>query len=94
MTRFLIERQFSVGEEEMPALGRRSKQITIDKYPEITWVHSHVVVNKAGKVKTYCVYDAPSEDVVLNHAEELGMHSVEGIYEIAGDVTPDDFPLN
>jgi hypothetical protein len=94
MTRFLIERQFSVGEEAMPEVGRRSKQITIDKYPEITWVHSHVVVNKAGKVKTYCVYDAPSEEVVLGHAEELGMHSVEGIYEIAGDVTPDDFPLN
>jgi hypothetical protein len=94
MTKYLIERQFSVGEAEMPEVGRRSKRIANEKYPEITWIHSHVVVDKAGKVKTYCVYEAPSEEIVLNHADELGMHSVEGIYEIAGDVTPDDFPLN
>jgi hypothetical protein len=30
---------------------------------------------------------------VRGHAEKLGMHDVVAIYEVAGDVTPDDFPL-
>jgi hypothetical protein len=44
-------------------------------------------------VRTYCIYEAPSIEIVEGHAEALGMHTVDGIYEIAGDVTPDDFPL-
>jgi hypothetical protein len=53
-----------------------------------------VVVDSAGTVKTYCIYEAPTEDIVRAHADELGLHDVEGIYEVAGDVTPDDFPLD
>ena len=41
-------------------------------YPEIVWEHSHVVVNDDGKVMTYCVYEAPDEDTVRNHAVDLG----------------------
>jgi len=94
MTKFLVERRFHVGEEMMPEVGRRSRQIAIDQFPEITWEHSHVVVDDAGTVKTFCVYDAPSEEIVRRHAVELGLHDVEGVYEIAGDVTPEDFPLS
>jgi hypothetical protein len=43
---------------------------------------------------SFCIYDAPSTDVVRAHAQELGEHLVMSIYEIAGDVTPDDFPLD
>jgi Nickel responsive protein SCO4226-like len=94
MTKFLVERRFHVGEERMPEVGRRSRQIAIDQFPEITWEHSHVVVDDAGTVKTFCVYDAPNEEIVRRHAVELGLHDVEGVYEIAGDVTPEDFPLS
>jgi hypothetical protein len=93
MTKFLVERTFHVGEDEMEKVGRRSKQIAIEQFPEITWHHSHVVIDESGKVKTYCVYEAPNEEVVLSHAKVLGLHDVSGVYEIAGDVTPDDFPL-
>jgi hypothetical protein len=94
MTKFLVERRFHVGQDEMPEVSRRSKQIAMEQFPEITWEHSHVVVDDAGTVKTYCVYDAPSEEIVRKHAATLGVHDVEGVYEIAGDVTPDDFPLD
>jgi hypothetical protein len=94
MTKFLVERRFHVTQGEMPEVSRRSKRIAAEQFPEITWHHSHVVVDDAGTVKTYCVYEAPSEDVVRRHAKELGVHDVEGVYEIAGDVTPEDFPLN
>jgi len=30
---------------------------------------------------------------VRRHAKALGLHTVEGITEIAGDVTPADFPI-
>ena len=94
MPRYLVERQFHVGEDEMPAVGRRSRQIRDEHFPEIGWEHSHVVVGDDGRVRTYCVYEAPSEDIVRRHADELGLHDVRGIHEIAGDVTPDDFPLD
>lgn len=94
MTKYLVERNFHVGEDQMPEVGRRSKQIAVEQFPEITWHHSHVVVDESGNVKTYCVYEAPDEGVVRAHAAILGLHDLSGIYEIAGDVTPDDFPLN
>jgi hypothetical protein len=93
MTKFLVERQFHVGEDQMESVGRRSKQIAIEQFPEITWHHSHVVVDEQGLVKTYCVYEAPSEEIVRQHATLLGQHDVHGVFEIAGDVTPDDFPV-
>jgi len=76
----------------MPEIGRRSRKVIEDKYPQIVWEHSHVVVDDQGNVKTYCVYDAPDEEAVAEHAADLGRHSLEGVYEIAGDVTPADFP--
>ena len=92
MPRYLILRRFSVDESEMPAVGRRSREITEDELPEITWEHSHVVVEPDGNVLTYCVYDAPSEEVVMEHSKRLGRHHVEALHEIAGDVSPADFP--
>ena len=94
MARYLIVRQFDVTEEAMPAVGRRSRQLRDEQFPEITSEHSHVAIDDDGRVKTFCVYEAPSEQIVLSHADQLGMHSVLSIHEIAGDVTPEDFPLD
>jgi hypothetical protein len=92
MPRFLVERRFHVKDDEMPAVNRRSKQIAIEQFPGLTWHHSHVIVDEAGNVTTFCVYEAPSEEIVLQHAAAFGAHDVETIWEISGDVTPDDFP--
>jgi ligand-binding SRPBCC domain-containing protein len=92
MPRYLIIRSFDVVEDQMPFIGRRSRVLIEGDFPEITWEHSHVVVDDEGLVQTYCVYEAPSEDVVRLHGAKLGQHRVDGIYEIAGDVTPADFP--
>ena len=94
MPMFLVVRRFHVAMHEMPAVSRRSKQIAIERFPDITWHHSHVVVDDAGTVNTYCVYEAPSEEIVRQHAASYGAHDVEAVNEIAGDVTPDDFPLS
>jgi len=35
------------------------------------WDHSHVVLDESGTVRTYCVYDAPNEELV-RRAAKLG----------------------
>lgn len=92
MSRYLVVRRFDVGEEEMPEVGRRSREVIETGYPQIVWEHSHVVVGDDGVVMTYCVYEAPDEQAVRQHAKELGEHRIEELHEIAGDVTPADFP--
>lgn len=92
MPRFMIVRSFDVGESDMPAVGRRSREIVEGDLPEITWEHSHVVVDDDGKVRTFCVYEAPNEAMVRDHSSRLGQHRIDSIDEIVGDVTPDDFP--
>jgi hypothetical protein len=92
MPRYMIVRSFEVTEAEMQLVGRRSRELTEQEFPEITWEHSHVVVDDDGKVRTYCVYDAPSVESVREHATRLGKHQIDSLQEIAGDVTPADFP--
>jgi hypothetical protein len=89
----MIVRTFDVVEEEMPAVGRRSRELVENEFPEITWEHSHVVVDDSGQVRTFCVYAAPNADAVRDHSTRLGQHEIDSIDEIAGDVTPADFPL-
>lgn len=92
MPRYMVVRAFDVGEAEMPGVGRRSREIVENELPEITWEHSHVVVDDTGMVRTFCVYSAPSEEVVREHSARLGQHKIDSIDEIVGDVTPADFP--
>jgi hypothetical protein len=88
----MIVRLFEVGEDQMPPIGRRSRELTEGQFSEITWEHSHVVVDDEGLVHTYCVYEAPSEQIVREHSKSLGKHTIDELFEIAGDVTPADFP--
>ena len=92
MPRYLIVRTFEVNEDAMPDVGRRSRKIAEEEFPEITWEHSHVIVGDTGTVRTYCVYEAPDEETVRKHGGRLGQHTIEDVWEIAGDVTPADFP--
>ena len=93
MPRFLIERTYTVDMDGLPEVATRSKAIGHHHYPEIVWEHSHVVVGSDGTPKSFCIYEAPDEEMVREHAERLGDHVVTTIYEVAGDVAPADFPL-
>jgi hypothetical protein len=94
MPRYVVERTYSVDLDGMPAVGKRSREVRNEHFPQIVWEHSHVVLDDNGTVKSFCVYDAPSVEIVRGHAAQLGEHFVDAIYEIAGDVTPEDFPLD
>jgi hypothetical protein len=92
MPRYMIVRAFDCGEDDMPVVGRRSREILEIEVTGVTWEHSHVVVDDTGLVRTFCVYSAPDEDAVRDHSTRLGRHKVESIDEIVGDVSPADFP--
>jgi len=92
MPRYLIVRSFDVDVDQMPVVGRRSRVLTEEQFPQIVWEHSHVAVDDQGFVKTFCVYGAPDEEHVRKHSAALGNHTIDTIHEIAGDVTPSDFP--
>jgi len=53
MPRYLVVRTFEVSEDAMPNVGRRSREIAEEEFPEITWEHSHVIVGDTGTVRTY-----------------------------------------
>jgi hypothetical protein len=96
MPKYMVERKFdvSIGEAEMPEVGKKSNRTIQDHFlGTIVWEHSHVLVDDEGRVTTFCVYEAPDEETVHRHGELLGLHDIVSVREIAGDVTPDDFPL-
>jgi Fe2+ or Zn2+ uptake regulation protein len=88
----MIVRAFDCAEGEMPSVGRKSRELIETKFSDVTWEHSHVVVDETGNVRTFCIYDAPDEETVRAHGAQLGMHGIVSIDEVAGDVTPADFP--
>jgi hypothetical protein len=91
MPRYMIERVYdSAVQEDMDRIGVRTVRIATEEFPDITWEHSHVVSDKSG-VKSFCVYEAPSEERLREHAAKVGGHTVTRMYVIAADVTADDF---
>jgi hypothetical protein len=89
----LVHRHFGpLGDEEMQAVGSDSKRIINEQHPEITWEISHVVADEDGNITTFCIYQAPDEDSIRQHAAALGRHEIWALYEIGGDVAPADFP--
>lgn len=91
MPRYLIERRFeAISDEEMQETSLRSKSLIIEHFPDVVWEHSHVVTDESGAIKTFCVYSAPCEDRIHQHAKLVGGHQIARLWEIAGDVSPED----
>ena len=89
MGRYVIERNFgAISDDDMLSAAVRSDQMAMDRFPEIIWEHSHIVVGDDGEVLTFCVYEAPSEELIREHAEAFGSHTITRIYELLDDVTP------
>ena len=88
MPRYVIERRFApVSEAEMEEMVARAKQVLDERFPEVVWEHSHVVV-RDGEIVSFCVYDAPDPDALMRHAEIVGGHTIDSVYEIVQDIDP------
>src|SRR5438046_5620048 len=72
MPQFVIERQVpgagKLTESEIRDLSLRSLEVLREMGPKIQWLHSYVTEDKV-----YCVYLAPDESTVREHARRLGM---------------------
>jgi hypothetical protein len=87
MPRYLMERTVGdVTREELDRIAQRSQQIRQERFPEITWEHSHVVRTSEG-LMAVCVYESPNAESVKAHAAALGL-PVERFYEVETDLTP------
>lgn len=71
MPKFVIEREIpEVGKlspEQLKAISQKSCSVLRELGPQIQWVHSYVTDDKI-----YCVYIAPDEDTVRQHAQQGG----------------------
>lgn len=86
MARYLFRRQWGAKTEtEMLESAVRSKRMARD-FDDITWDHSHVVADADGNVLSYCIYEAPSADRVLDHAAVVGGHFVDRVLDLDADL--------
>ena len=81
MPKFIIERNipqagnFSV--EELRNISRKSRDVLCKLGTEIQWIHSYVAGDKI-----YCIYMAPSEELIMEHAR-LGGFPANSITQIS-----------
>lgn len=72
MPQFVIEREIrgagSLSEAEIREVSLRSLQALSELGPQIQWLHSYVTEDKV-----YCVYLAPDEDTIREHARRAGV---------------------
>ncbi len=68
MPKYVIEREIpgvgKLSQAELQAISVKSLGIVKDLGPDLQWVHSYVTDDKI-----YCVYNAPSEALIKEHAE-------------------------
>jgi hypothetical protein len=89
MPRYLIERSFDViTEDEMQEIAFRFKEVGGEHFPDVTWEHSHVCADDQGRITSFCIYTAPGEERLREHAALMGRHVITNLYEIFGDVIP------
>ena len=70
LPKYLIDRNFSkITEDELGEFARNSKRIAIERFHEVIWHHSHVVIYPDGVVHTFCIYSAPTEAMIREHAK-------------------------
>ena len=87
MPRYLIQRTLGdVSDAELEAAAEVSRRVRDERFPEIEWEHSHVVRAGDGRV-AYCVYAAPSEAHVRDHAAASGLPA-DTVLEIERDLVP------
>ena len=86
MPKYVIEREIpGIGNstpEEAVAIAQQSCNVLRDLGPEIQWVESYVVADQ-----TYCIYIAPSEDLIRQHAAQSGFPA-DQISEVKAIIDP------
>ena len=71
MPKYVIEREIpdagKLSAQELQSISQKSCGVLINLGPQIQWVQSYVTDDKV-----YCVYIAPNEEMVREHANQGG----------------------
>ena len=85
MPRYMIERQFA---EQVELDNDSAGAITrINDEEGIKWLFSFL---SADKLKTFCLYEAPSPEAIRSAARRLNIPA-DSIIEIGGELRPETF---
>jgi hypothetical protein len=72
MPEYVIEREIpgagSLNEDQIREISLKSLEVLREMGPQIQWLHSYVTDDKI-----YCVYLAPDENPIREHAKKLGV---------------------
>jgi len=70
--KYVIEREVpgagALSEAQVRELALRSLETLKELGPQIQWLHSYVTEDKV-----YCIYLAPDEDIIREHARRVGI---------------------
>ncbi|CAN5647053.1 MAG: DUF4242 domain-containing protein [Gammaproteobacteria bacterium] len=86
MPKYVIEREIpgagKLSAQELQAISRKSCAVLNGLGPQIQWVQSYVTGDKV-----YCVYIAPNEEMVREHARQGGFPA-NRVSEVASVIDP------
>jgi len=86
MPEYVIERDMpgvgSLGQSDLKGASQTSCSVLRELGPEIQWVHSYVTDDKI-----YCIYRAPSADLIRQHADTAGFPA-NSIAEVRNVIDP------
>ncbi|HMB64022.1 MAG TPA: DUF4242 domain-containing protein [Eudoraea sp.] len=88
MPKFVIEREIpgagNLTSEQLKGISQTSCGVLTNMGPQIQWVQSYVTTDKI-----YCVYNAPNEEMVREHAKQGGFpaNSVSKVATVIDPVT-------
>ena len=86
MPKYVIEREIpgagNLSTEELNGISQKSCSVLTSLGPQIQWVHSYVTDDKI-----YCVYIAPNEELVREHASQGGFPA-NSVSEVKNIIDP------
>lgn len=86
MPKYVIEREIpgagKLSADQLKSISQTSCGVLSKMGPQIQWVHSYVVADKI-----YCVYIAPNEEMVREHAKQGGFPA-NSVSEVTSIIDP------
>lgn len=86
MPKYVIERELpgagNLSPADLQGISQKSCGVLQELGPEIQWVQSYVTQDKI-----YCVYIAPNEEMVREHARQGGFPANQ-VSEVRADIDP------
>jgi hypothetical protein len=86
MPKYVIERELpgagKLPPDQLQAISQKSCGVLSNLGPKIQWVHSYVTDDKI-----YCIYIAPNEEMVREHAKQGGFPATK-VSEVKSIIDP------